>query len=79
MRRLVPQRRVLAYPYKGYWSPADTVKERAQLDEMYHRGYCPWMIWDRDRSAVAAPLSSALDEAVTGSGDASSMPAPSVG
>ncbi len=50
MRRLVPQRRVLAYPYKGYWSPADTVKERAQLEEMYHRGYCPWMIWDADRS-----------------------------
>jgi glucose-1-phosphate cytidylyltransferase len=51
MRRLVPQRRVLAYPYKGYWSPADTVKERAQLEEMYHRGDCPWMIWDSDRSA----------------------------
>ena len=39
--RLVPQRRVLAYPYKGYWSPADTVKERAQLEEMYHRGQLP--------------------------------------
>ena len=28
-------------PYKGYWSPADTVKERAQLEEMYHRGTLP--------------------------------------
>jgi glucose-1-phosphate cytidylyltransferase len=54
MRRLVPQRRVLAYPYKGYWSPADTVKERAQLEEMYHRGNCPWMIWDAERSGTAA-------------------------
>jgi len=63
MRRLVPQRRVLAYPYKGYWSPADTVKERAQLEEMYHRGFCPWMIWDADRSGTVTPLSSALDEA----------------
>ena len=52
MRRLVPQGRVLAYPYKGYWSPADTVKERAQLEEMYHRGNCPWMIWDPERSGV---------------------------
>jgi len=50
MRRLVPQRRVLAYPYKGYWTPADTVKERAQLEDMYHRGTCPWMIWDPERS-----------------------------
>lgn len=55
MRRLVPLRRVLAYPYKGYWSPADTVKERAELDEMYHRGICPWMIWDADRSGVSEP------------------------
>ncbi len=63
MRRLVPQRRVIAYPYKGYWSPADTVKERAQLEEMYHRGDCPWMIWDTDRSAAVSPLGHALGEA----------------
>jgi len=48
--RLIAQRRVLAYPYKGYWSPADTVKERALLEEMYNRGQCPWMIWDPERS-----------------------------
>jgi glucose-1-phosphate cytidylyltransferase len=54
--RLVPDRRVLAYPYKGYWSPADTVKERARLDELYHRGTCPWMIWDPDRSRPGAPV-----------------------
>jgi glucose-1-phosphate cytidylyltransferase len=51
--RLVPQGRVLAYPWKGYWSPADTVKERAQLEEMYHRGSCPWMVWDPERSGQA--------------------------
>jgi glucose-1-phosphate cytidylyltransferase len=51
LMRLIPQRRVLAYPYKGYWSPADTVKERAQLEELYHRGHCPWMVWDPERSA----------------------------
>ena len=57
MQRLVPQRRVLAYAYKGYWSPADTVKERAQLEEMYQRGNCPWMIWDPERSGVATAAS----------------------
>ena len=25
MRRVVPQRKAIAYPWKGYWSPADTV------------------------------------------------------
>jgi glucose-1-phosphate cytidylyltransferase len=58
--RLVPQRRVLAYPYKGYWSPADTVKERAQLAEMYHRGTCPWMVWDPERSGISPPADAAL-------------------
>ena len=58
MRRLVPQRRVLAYPYKGYWSPADTVKERARLEEMYHQGNCPWMIWDPERSGTTPPAAS---------------------
>jgi glucose-1-phosphate cytidylyltransferase len=57
--RLVPGGRVLAYPHKGYWSPADTVKERAQLDEMYHRGDCPWMVWDPERSGQSAAATSA--------------------
>jgi glucose-1-phosphate cytidylyltransferase len=48
--RLIPQGKVLAYPYKGYFTPADTVKERAQLEEMYHQGHCPWMVWDPERS-----------------------------
>jgi glucose-1-phosphate cytidylyltransferase len=50
--QLAAQRRVVAYPHKGYWSPADTVKERAQLEEMYYAGNCPWMIWDPERSGA---------------------------
>src|ERR1700747_641588 len=53
LMRLIPRGRVLAFPYKGYWSPADTVKERAQLEDMYQRGYCPWMLWDPERSSAA--------------------------
>jgi len=60
--RLVPERRVLAYPYKGYWSPADTVKERAQLEEMYHRGTCPWMLWDPERSDTSQRAKAASPE-----------------
>jgi glucose-1-phosphate cytidylyltransferase len=67
MRRLVPQSKVLAYPYKGYWSPADTVKERAQLEEMYHRGHCPWMIWDPERSGTPKPPVAAESPVATGS------------
>jgi glucose-1-phosphate cytidylyltransferase len=73
MRRLVPQRRALAYPYQGYWSPADTVKERAQLEELYHQGTCPWMIWDSERSGLTAPTSTALLES---GGQGAGVPAP---
>ena len=44
--------RLLAYPYRGYWHPADTVKERAALDRAYHTGDRPWMLWDRDQVTV---------------------------
>jgi glucose-1-phosphate cytidylyltransferase len=57
LMRLVSRRRVLAYPYKGYWSPADTVKERARLEEMYNRGHCPWMVWDQERRSGVARAS----------------------
>jgi glucose-1-phosphate cytidylyltransferase len=59
LARLIHRGRVVAYPYKGYWSPADTVKERAQLEEMYHRANCPWMIWDPERSGVTTPMEGA--------------------
>jgi glucose-1-phosphate cytidylyltransferase len=50
LARLVPEGRVIAYPYKGFWTAADTVKDRAQLEEAYQRGNCPWMVWDPERS-----------------------------
>jgi glucose-1-phosphate cytidylyltransferase len=58
--RLIAERRVLAYPHKGYWSPADTVKERAQLEEMYHRGQCPWMVWDPERSGASKSVAATV-------------------
>jgi glucose-1-phosphate cytidylyltransferase len=65
--RLVPQGRVLAYPYKGYWCPADTVKERAQMEELYYRGTCPWMVWDPERSGQVSASSTADALALTAS------------
>lgn len=48
--RLARKGAVRAYPYKGYWCPADTVKDRQMLDDAYHRAECPWMVWDPERS-----------------------------
>jgi glucose-1-phosphate cytidylyltransferase len=45
--------RLLAYPYRGFWQPADTVKERAALDAAYAQGERPWMLWENDAGAPA--------------------------
>ncbi|MCV7235701.1 glycosyltransferase family protein [Mycobacterium branderi] len=46
---------LIGYRHDGFWKPADTFKERAELDADYNNGIRPWMVWDtprrRDRSA----------------------------
>jgi glucose-1-phosphate cytidylyltransferase len=58
--RLVPQRRLLAHRYGGFWRAADTFKDRAELEDMFHRGQCPWMLWDPHRGGKAPLTVSAL-------------------
>jgi glucose-1-phosphate cytidylyltransferase len=44
---LAGQGRLFGYKHTGFWAPADTFKERAELDDAYHRGERPWMLWER--------------------------------
>jgi glucose-1-phosphate cytidylyltransferase len=37
---------LVGYRHDGFWRPADTFKERAELDAAYNRGYRPWMKWE---------------------------------
>lgn len=48
--RLVAERRLIARCYDGFWASADTVKERAQLEALFH-GSRPWALWDSDGRA----------------------------
>ena len=41
--------RLFGYKHMGFWKPADTFKERAELDAGYGRGDRPWMLWDHAR------------------------------
>ncbi|GAA3699973.1 sugar phosphate nucleotidyltransferase [Gordonia hankookensis] len=43
---LAAEGRLFGYRYHGFWKPADTFKERAELDERYHLGDRPWMLWE---------------------------------
>jgi glucose-1-phosphate cytidylyltransferase len=52
--RLIPQRKLLAHRYEGFWRAADTFKDRAELEDMFHRGQCPWMLWDPTHNGKGA-------------------------
>jgi glucose-1-phosphate cytidylyltransferase len=47
--RLLDDGKLLAHRYTGFWRAADTFKDRAELEEMFHKGQCPWMLWDTHR------------------------------
>lgn len=44
--KLAAQNRLYGYKHLGFWKPADTFKERAELDGRYQRGDRPWMVWE---------------------------------
>ncbi len=50
---LAERGRLLAQPYRGFWKPADTFKERAELDQAWADGSRPWMVWDGARESRA--------------------------
>jgi glucose-1-phosphate cytidylyltransferase len=46
-RPLAAQGRLLAYKHRGFWQPADTIKERHALEAAYQIGNRPWMLWEQ--------------------------------
>jgi len=52
--------RLFGYRYDGFWKPADTFKERAELEDRYHSGERPWMLWEHvaDESTIGAATAS---------------------
>jgi glucose-1-phosphate cytidylyltransferase len=59
---LAKEGRLQGYQHRGFWQPADTLKERTSLEVAYQAGNRPWMLWenaaddehDRLEAAVAA-------------------------
>ncbi|WP_026356701.1 glucose-1-phosphate cytidylyltransferase [Mycobacterium sp. 141] len=54
--KLAGEGRLFGYRYEGFWKPADTFKERAELDERYRRGDRPWMVWEQPNRISAAAI-----------------------
>lgn len=53
---LARQGRLFGYQHRGFWKPADTFKERAELDTGYSHGDRPWMVWERGAGARTLPV-----------------------
>jgi len=49
-RRLIAEKKLLAYSYDGFWACMDTFKEKRHLDDLCVHGNAPWEVW-RERTA----------------------------
>ena len=36
---------LMAFPFKGFWRPMDTLRDKKELEEMWNSGNCDWKIW----------------------------------
>jgi glucose-1-phosphate cytidylyltransferase len=45
--RLTAVGRLGAVPYRGFWAPMDTLKERSALEDLDRSGKAPWKLWVR--------------------------------
>jgi glucose-1-phosphate cytidylyltransferase len=55
---LAKEGRMMAYRHRGFWQPADTLKERTAMEAAYQSGRRPWMLWERAPSRD--PLQAAI-------------------
>jgi glucose-1-phosphate cytidylyltransferase len=62
---LAKEGRMLAFRHRGFWQPADTVKERTALEAAYQGGTRPWMLWEEpDRDPLQAAIAAMNDAAI---------------
>ena len=47
-QRLIEEGQLLAYRYRGFWAPMDTLKDKHNLEVLVERGRPPWEVWEID-------------------------------
>lgn len=45
LERLAQERQLSAYQHAGFWKPMDTLRDREQLEQLWHSGKAPWKVW----------------------------------
>ncbi len=51
--RLATRGKLYGYKHLGFWKPADTFKERAELDAAYRTGERPWALWEHEKAEAS--------------------------
>ena len=51
-QRLIAERRLGTFRYRGFWQAMDTFKDKISYDRMEGRGDCPWMVWQHEDGAT---------------------------
>lgn len=44
-QRLIDERRLIAYPWDGFWATMDTLSQHRELEELNEAGRPPWAVW----------------------------------
>jgi glucose-1-phosphate cytidylyltransferase len=47
-QRLIAEKKLMAYPYEGFWAAMDTLKEKQHLEGLLESGQAPWARWERN-------------------------------
>ena len=44
--RLAQDGQMVAYKHRGFWSPMDTLRDKAYLESLWREEQAPWKVWD---------------------------------
>jgi glucose-1-phosphate cytidylyltransferase len=44
-QRLIKEEQLLAFRYRGFWAPMDTLKDQELLERLHDSGHPPWAVW----------------------------------
>jgi glucose-1-phosphate cytidylyltransferase len=45
-QRLIAERKLITFPYEGFWAPMDTLGDRQNLESLIEQGRAPWAVWN---------------------------------
>lgn len=45
LETLAKEKQLAAYKHNGFWRPMDTMRDKEELERIWHSGHAPWKVW----------------------------------